>query len=138
MAPFFWGRADAAAQAQHAADRTRRNDAAAQAYAPGGYRRAGHRGALGRLAAPVLVVAGEYDLSLPPASAHELAAHFPHGEVVVQPGAAHSPWLDDPAWFVWRCGASWADGSAPRMTAIAGLAIDGSVHIGGDARACGP
>jgi pimeloyl-ACP methyl ester carboxylesterase len=30
----------------------------------------------------------------------ELAALFPRGQLVVQPGAGHFPWLDDPAWFV--------------------------------------
>jgi pimeloyl-ACP methyl ester carboxylesterase len=29
----------------------------------------------------------------------DAARLFPHAEVVVQPGAGHSPWLDDPAWF---------------------------------------
>lgn len=38
----------------------------------------------------MLLLAGEYDLGLPPRNAAELA---------VQPGARHFPWLDDPAWF---------------------------------------
>lgn len=31
--------------------------------------------------------------------AAELAALFPAARLVVQPGAGHYPWLDDPAWF---------------------------------------
>jgi pimeloyl-ACP methyl ester carboxylesterase len=49
--------------------------------------------------APVLVYAGELDLTPTPRLA-ELAALFPRGQLVVQPGAGHFPWLDDPAWFV--------------------------------------
>lgn len=30
---------------------------------------------------------------------------FPHAEAVVQPGAGHYPWLDDPRWFVRRVAA---------------------------------
>lgn len=101
VAPFFWGRWDAASQAAQAAIEGQQNAAAAEVfYAAGGIDGPATRAALGRLAAPVLVVAGEYDLALPPASARELAALFPHGEVVVQPGAAHTPWIDDPALFV--------------------------------------
>ena len=32
-----------------------------------------------------------------PARATQAAALFPAGELVVQPGTAHFPWLDDPA-----------------------------------------
>ncbi|MGP3634220.1 alpha/beta fold hydrolase [Streptomyces sp. 24-1644] len=55
--------------------------------------------ALRRLQAPVLVLAGEYDGSPTPDRAAELAALFPHGEFVVQRGAGHFPWLDDPGAF---------------------------------------
>jgi len=27
------------------------------------------------------------------------ARRFEHAELVVQPGAGHFPWLDDPVWF---------------------------------------
>jgi pimeloyl-ACP methyl ester carboxylesterase len=30
----------------------------------------------------------------------EFAALFGHASLVVQPGAGHFPWLDDPGWFV--------------------------------------
>jgi pimeloyl-ACP methyl ester carboxylesterase len=44
---------------------------------------------------PVLVYAGELDADPAPAG----AALFPNGTVTVQPGTAHFPWLDDPAFF---------------------------------------
>ncbi|NEE43313.1 alpha/beta hydrolase, partial [Streptomyces sp. SID8455] len=55
--------------------------------------------ALRELAAPVLVLAGEYDGHPSPDRATELAALFPHGEFTVQRGAGHFPWLDDPGAF---------------------------------------
>lgn len=48
----------------------------------------------------MLVYAGAVDLSPTPRRAGALAGLFPRGELVVQPGAGHYPWLDDPAWFV--------------------------------------
>ena len=45
------------------------------------------------------MLAGELDLSPTPEQAAEAAALFPAAEVVVQPAAAHFPWVDDPAWF---------------------------------------
>jgi pimeloyl-ACP methyl ester carboxylesterase len=48
----------------------------------------------------VLVVAGEYDVALPPNRAAEYAGLFPQAELAVQPGGGHYPWLDSPQWFV--------------------------------------
>ncbi|MFJ6833685.1 alpha/beta fold hydrolase [Streptomyces sp. NPDC091209] len=48
----------------------------------------------------VLVLAGEVDLNSPPPAMAGIAALFPHAELVVQPGAGHFPWLDDPERFV--------------------------------------
>jgi pimeloyl-ACP methyl ester carboxylesterase len=45
-------------------------------------------------------MAGELDGVPTPERAGELAALFPDGEVVVQPGGGHFPWLDDPDWCV--------------------------------------
>jgi pimeloyl-ACP methyl ester carboxylesterase len=47
----------------------------------------------------VLLLAGEYDVGLPPRNAAEYAGLFEHAELAVQPGAGHFPCLDDPAWF---------------------------------------
>jgi len=54
---------------------------------------------LGHVTAPVLVVAGELDLSPTAELAAEAAALFPAGQLAVIPGAAHFPWVDDPAGF---------------------------------------
>jgi proline iminopeptidase len=53
---------------------------------------------LAELKAPVLVYGGGVDL-IPAEALHRAAGLFPDGQVTVQPGAGHFPWLDDPAWF---------------------------------------
>ena len=68
------------------------------------------RAALGAFAPPVLVLAGEVDVNTPPRIAAELAAIFPDARLVVQPGAGHYPWLDDPAWFTSAVAAFLGDG----------------------------
>ncbi len=47
----------------------------------------------------MLLLAGEYDVGLPPRNAAAYAGLFEHAELAVQPGTGHFPWLDDPAWF---------------------------------------
>lgn len=47
----------------------------------------------------MLLLAGEYDVGLPPRNAAEYAGLSEHAALAVQPGAGHFPWLDDPAWF---------------------------------------
>ena len=47
----------------------------------------------------MLLLAGEYDVGLPPRDAAGYAGLFEHAELAVQPGARHFPWLGDPAWF---------------------------------------
>jgi pimeloyl-ACP methyl ester carboxylesterase len=101
ITPFIYGRWDAAAQAHHAREASQRNaEAAAVYYAPGALDPEATRAALAFLRAPVLLLAGGYDVALPPDRAAEYAGLFPRAELVVQPGAGHFPWLDDPAWFV--------------------------------------
>ena len=51
------------------------------------------------LTAPVLLYAGEWDALVTPASVQEAAGVFTDATVVVQPEAAHFPWVDDPAAF---------------------------------------
>ncbi|WP_346017400.1 alpha/beta hydrolase [Streptomyces sp. SID6137] len=46
------------------------------------------------------MLAGEVDPGTPPATVAAYAALFPDAELVIQPGAGHFPWLDDPAYFV--------------------------------------
>ena len=58
------------------------------------------RSALAHLQARVLLVAGEYDVALPPKCAAEYVGLFGQAELAVQPGGGHYPWLDNPEWFV--------------------------------------
>lgn len=55
--------------------------------------------ALTKLTAPVLLYAGDQDALVPVSQVHTAAPLFPNATVVVQPGAGHFPWIDDPALF---------------------------------------
>ncbi|GAA2096926.1 alpha/beta hydrolase [Streptomyces albiaxialis] len=100
VAPFLHGRWDDAARALDAADAEQRNDGAAAVYgSDGAYEPEATRAALARLASCVLVLAGEVDLNSPPRAMAEYAGLFPYAQLVVQPGAGHHPWLDDPERF---------------------------------------
>jgi pimeloyl-ACP methyl ester carboxylesterase len=99
--PFTHGRWDAGVEARVAREAGEKNpEAAAAYYADGAPDPAGTRAALARLDAPVLVVAGGYDVGLPPDRAVAYAALFGRGETAVLPGGGHYPWADDAAWFV--------------------------------------
>ncbi|MEV0990355.1 alpha/beta hydrolase [Streptomyces sp. NPDC049949] len=101
IAPFLHGRWDDAARAYDAADEAQKNAEAAAAYAgEGAFDPDTTRKALAGLGAPVLVLAGGFDVSLPQSAAAEYAALFPHGRLLAQPGAGHAPWLDDPERFI--------------------------------------
>jgi proline iminopeptidase len=98
--PFFYGRWDTAAQAYDAAGEEQTNEEAAAAFgAEGAFDPAATRGGLAGLGSPVLVIGGSLDLQRPPAVTTEYAALFPDARLVVQPGAGHFPWLDDPGQF---------------------------------------
>jgi pimeloyl-ACP methyl ester carboxylesterase len=101
IAPFTYGRWDAVAQANLAREASQKNaEAAAAYYAAGALDPEATRTSLARLRAPVLLVAGEYDLVLPPTCAAEYAGLLGRATLAVQPGGGHFPWLDDPEWFV--------------------------------------
>ena len=101
VAPFFYGRWDAAAQAHDAAGEEQTNEAAAAAFAAeGAFDPAATRAGLADLRTPVLVIGGSLDLQRPPAVTADYAALFANSRLVVQPGAGHFPWLDDPGQFV--------------------------------------
>ncbi|MER8223868.1 alpha/beta hydrolase [Streptomyces sp. NPDC094143] len=107
--PFFHGRWDDTARAHADRDEAETNDEAADVYGgDGAYDPEATRGALARLTAPVLVLAGGADGGPAPALARRTAGVFPHAECVVQPGAGHYPWLDDPEWFTRRVAAFFA------------------------------
>ncbi|MGR8007042.1 alpha/beta fold hydrolase [Streptomyces hypolithicus] len=101
MAPFSYGRWDAAARAHQAAEDGQRNQEAADAFgADGAFDPDTTRAALAGFRAPVLLVAGEVDLSAIPGVVAEYAELFPNARLVVQPAAGHFPWLDDAERFV--------------------------------------
>jgi proline iminopeptidase len=101
MAPLFYGRWDEAAQALDAAGEAQTNEEAAAAFAAeGAFDPAAARAGLANLSAPVLVLGGGVDLQRPPAVTTEFAGLFGNATLVIQPGAGHFPWLDDPGQFV--------------------------------------
>jgi pimeloyl-ACP methyl ester carboxylesterase len=100
IAPFSSGRWDAVIQARQAQDECQQNqDAAAVFYSAGAIDADAIRSALAELRAPVLLIAGEYDVVLPPKCAAEYTALFRQAETAVQSGGGHYPWLDNPEWF---------------------------------------
>jgi proline iminopeptidase len=98
--PFFYGRWNEAARAHAARDREQRSPAvAAGYYAEGAFDPERTRAQLAGLAAPVLVLAAEFDLNPNPRVAAEAAALFPEGQLLIQPRSAHFPWIDAPTIF---------------------------------------
>lgn len=93
-APLAYGRWDAAARAHAAASADHARPARDGFYA--GF---APDPSLPPVTAPTLVLAGEHDLWPTPASARAIAARLPHGELTIQQGAGHFPWIDDPAAF---------------------------------------
>ena len=92
IAPFTYGRWDAVAQAHLAQEASQTNaDAAAAYYSAGALDPEATSASLARLRAPVLLVAGEYDVALPPKCAAEYAGLFPQAELAVQPGGGTIP-----------------------------------------------
>lgn len=97
IAPFWYGRWDDAARAL---DQHPTNDAAAEEfYAEGVLDPAATRAVIKNLDVPVLLVAGEFDVALPLNRAQEYADLFLRAKLVVQRGAGHFPWLEDPEAF---------------------------------------
>lgn len=98
--PFYYGRWDEAAQAHATVGVARRHQAAREGFFVGAaFDVPATRAALTKLTAPVLLYAGALDPMVPPAMVREAAPLFNDATVVVQPGAAHFPWVDDPAAF---------------------------------------
>lgn len=101
VVPFLNGRWDAAAQAHHAVGVSQRNQEAAAVFgSEGAFDADATRAALATFAAPTLLLAGEFDVNTPPSAAAEFAHLFPDAGLVVLPGAAHTPWLDNADQFV--------------------------------------
>ncbi|WP_225849450.1 alpha/beta fold hydrolase [Streptomyces sp. HPF1205] len=119
VTPLYYGRWDARAERHAAAEVAQTNEPAARAYQPAAaFDPARTKAALARLAAPVLVLAGELDPGPRPETAAEGARLFPGGRLVVQPGAGHYPWLDDPRSFT-SAVAGFLDGRRQSLRATA-------------------
>ncbi|HWH28855.1 MAG TPA: alpha/beta hydrolase [Mycobacteriales bacterium] len=109
--PFFYGRWDERTR-EHAASADRQSTRRAEeAFGAGADEVdvAGLREALGRVAAPVLVVGGERDGVTGVAAVHEVAASFNAAREAVLPGAGHFPWVDEPEAFADVVGRFLAD-----------------------------
>ncbi|MET9827788.1 alpha/beta hydrolase [Streptomyces sp. NPDC006385] len=118
LAPFLYGRWNDVAREHDARGDDEYNDEASAVYgSDGAYDPPATRDALARLAAPVLVLAGELDGGPNPELARRTADVFPNAELAVQPGAGHHPWLDDAEWFVRRVVAFLTGGGAPPESA---------------------
>ena len=97
VAPFWHGRWDDEVRALD--DHPTNGEAAAMFYAEGALDPEATRAALKTLDVPTLLLFGELDVAIPLNRAREYAELLPHARFVVQPGAGHSPWLDDPEAF---------------------------------------
>ena len=104
--PFYYGRWDEAARAHAGVGISERHQAARDGYfTDAAFDPVATRAALTKLTAPVLLYAGSLDPMVTPALVREAAPLFNDATVVVQPGAGHYPWIDDPAAFAAAIGA---------------------------------
>ncbi|MGW2212739.1 alpha/beta fold hydrolase [Streptomyces sp. NPDC001781] len=99
ISPFFYGRWDATARRHHADSRPDNMEAVTRFGEEGAFDPPATRAALAELAAPVLLLTGEFDLNSPPDVVAGCAELLPDARLAVQPGAGHYPWLDDPERF---------------------------------------
>jgi pimeloyl-ACP methyl ester carboxylesterase len=98
--PLFYDRWDAAARAHATLGVAERHQAERVGYFDGvELDPAAVTTALGQLAGPVLLYAGDKDPLVTPAMVQKAAPLFGDAAVVIQPGAGHFPWVDDPAAF---------------------------------------
>lgn len=98
--PLFYGRWDEAARTHATVGVADRHMAARLGYFAGvDIDPAAITSALTKLSAPVLLLVGEADPMVTPAMARAAAQVFNDATVVIQPGAGHFPWVDDPVGF---------------------------------------
>jgi pimeloyl-ACP methyl ester carboxylesterase len=101
MTPFTYGRWDTAARDHAACETSQKNqEAAGVYYSDGALDPQAMTASLAHVQSQVLLLAGEYDVALPPKAAARYAERFPRCELAVQPGAGHYPWIDDPTLFM--------------------------------------
>jgi len=99
-APLLYGRWDAAARAQAAAEPAQFAKPATEGFYAGFDPDPELPGRLAALAVPVLLVAGEYDIWPTGESVRELAALLGNANLTLLPRTGHFPWVDVPARFV--------------------------------------
>jgi pimeloyl-ACP methyl ester carboxylesterase len=97
--PPYYGRWDAAAQAHATVGVAERHQAAREGFFAATIDPPATRAALDKLTAPVLLYAGDLDPLVTPAMVAQAGPLFNDATVTVQSGAAHYPWVDDPAAF---------------------------------------
>jgi pimeloyl-ACP methyl ester carboxylesterase len=98
--PFYYGRWDEAAKANSIAGVSERHQAAREGFFEGApIDPPAIASDLKRLGAPVLLYGGELDPLVPPALVRQAAPVFPDASVMIQGGAGHFPWIDDPGIF---------------------------------------
>ena len=98
--PLYYGHWDDAARAHATVGVAARHMAAREGYVAGiALDPPATRAALKRMTAPVLLYVGEADPMVTPAMARNAAQLFNDARVVVQPGAGHFPWIDEPSAF---------------------------------------
>jgi pimeloyl-ACP methyl ester carboxylesterase len=103
--PFYYGRWDATAQAHASVGVAERHMAARAGYfADVALDVTSTRAGLAKLGAPVLLYAGDVDPIVTPAMVRQAAPLFNDATVVIQRGAAHFPWVDDPTAFAGAVG----------------------------------
>jgi pimeloyl-ACP methyl ester carboxylesterase len=99
-APLLYGRWNAAAQAQTAAEPAQFAQPAADGFYAGFDPDPTLPERLAALTAPVLLIAGEYDIWPTCTAVRELATVFGDADLAVLPRVGHFPWVDDPGSFV--------------------------------------
>jgi pimeloyl-ACP methyl ester carboxylesterase len=98
-APLLYGEWNAEAQAQAAAEPAQFAQPATDGFYADFNPDPALPGRLAALAAPVLLVAGEYDIWPTARAVRELAALLGHADLALLPRVGHFPWVDDPASF---------------------------------------
>jgi pimeloyl-ACP methyl ester carboxylesterase len=97
--PFFYGRWDEKSRAHAQLSEERADAIEAGFIVDGMFTPDKTRAELAKVTAPVLVYGGEWDVLLPPEILAAVVPLFPNAELVLQPGGAHLPWVDDPVWL---------------------------------------
>jgi pimeloyl-ACP methyl ester carboxylesterase len=98
-APLLYGRWNAAAQAQAAAEPAQFAQPATDGFYAGFDPDPALPNRLAALTVPVLLVVGEYDIWPTCTAVRELAALLKDADLAVLPRTGHFPWVDDPATF---------------------------------------